>query len=437
MDKKLQSLIDFIESHENWQDLLKADPYNLRIKKHNTKDWYLFSYDMIKSDFNLDIVKVCRGIILEIKILHVINYKEAEVPPTKRNSKVIIRAFDKFHNYGEGPADKIDWNSRVWAREKLDGSLIKYTTYIEDDNQLHVAPWHRDLWTTNNSFDASGDLPGDLICEYNSFQDLINEAIKKWPIKVMKLFHHWAENFVFLFELTSPFNRVVVPYDGIDLWWLGVRHKNSGDEFLPDNFLFGGIIPIAKEDANLIFNHVKQPKIYDLQSKTYEEVILLVSKMYSDHEGVVLQDEHFNRVKIKSEAYLSIHRMKDNNGQLSMEHILKCIQNETIDDIIGMFPEYAKIIQDVVNLYKEVDKHLDAVIHKTIHLKANYSGDESGQKKAFAMEVKDSAFSKMFFECYKYNDSASCIPAKIEFLKKLDYEGLQKYAAAPYVENKL
>ena len=56
-------LLDFIKEHDNWKELLKEDPYFLDIKEED--DLTLLKYNQIKSDFSQDIVKECRGIILD------------------------------------------------------------------------------------------------------------------------------------------------------------------------------------------------------------------------------------------------------------------------------------------------------------------------------------------------------------------------------------
>ena len=432
MDKRLKELIQFIQEHENWLELLKAPPYNLRIRQNPKKEnQYIFSYDMIKSNMSLDIVKVSRGLILEIKSLHLFDESKdyrIERAEIVRECNVIVRAFDKFFNYGEGNADEINWDGKIYAFEKLDGSLIKYTTIKDIDSKIHHGVWHRKLWTTNNGFDASASLPGDLICEHDTFQDLIDEAIKNWDPTVIYDMKELGKEFVFIFEITSPFNRVVVPYTTIDLWWLGCRHKETGKEYLPRDLLHTGMTGKFYEAVNRMLLEIKQPKLYELTSKNLNEVVEIVSKMGSDNEGIVVVDENFNRIKIKGEAYLSIHRMKDGNGQLSTEHILKCIQNETIDDILGMFPEYVGAINEVVNLYKIADNKIDEVFYMYDHYIANiYHVDKDGptMKKEFAMKVKDSPFSKIYFNIYKYGKLPEI---KLDYLKGLDYDSLKKLA---------
>ena len=54
----------FIKKHkDNWLDLLQQAPYNLKINEDD--NYVLLKYDMINSDFTEEIVKECRGLIID------------------------------------------------------------------------------------------------------------------------------------------------------------------------------------------------------------------------------------------------------------------------------------------------------------------------------------------------------------------------------------
>ena len=56
-------LIEFINTHSNWEELLTKKPYNLKITRDG--DNVIFKYNQIASDFSNEIVKESRGIILQ------------------------------------------------------------------------------------------------------------------------------------------------------------------------------------------------------------------------------------------------------------------------------------------------------------------------------------------------------------------------------------
>lgn len=58
-------LLDFIRNNDNWEEVLTKPPYSIKISRY--KNYILFKYSQIESDFSLDIVRECRGIILNEK----------------------------------------------------------------------------------------------------------------------------------------------------------------------------------------------------------------------------------------------------------------------------------------------------------------------------------------------------------------------------------
>ena len=104
MDKYINALINFIEENDNWKELLKKEPYNLKTVKECSwhKGWYMFVYNLFDSDLKNDVVRACRGVVLKI------NGKDV---------KVISAPYTKFFNYSgsdklidiEEPSCIYDW----------------------------------------------------------------------------------------------------------------------------------------------------------------------------------------------------------------------------------------------------------------------------------------------------------------------------------------
>ena len=310
-------LIEFIQQNENWQDALADNPYNLKIKQHpEHKDHFMFSYDMIRSNFHNEICREARGVIL---------YIDRE----RKYIAVKSRAFNKFGNHGESYADKIDTKT-MYVREKLDGSLIKL--------HFNFGKW---IWTTNNGFDANVELPGFFpVCDEpgtrdaKTFQDLIDYALTKNPID----YDYLSTEMTYIFELTSPMNRIVVPYTETKLWLLGARQNITGAEFTPEEL----------HDIIMCKGFDYPKKITTAQR--LDMYIVKAAQLGADAEGFVVCDENFNRVKIKGPAYVTAHKIKGEQ-QLSYKHLFESLIEGTIDDILGIFPEYAEPIGRVIEAY--------------------------------------------------------------------------------------
>ena len=56
-------VIKFIKQHnEDWRELLSSDPYYINIKEDD--NYVLLKYSQIDSDFNEQVCRECRGLIL-------------------------------------------------------------------------------------------------------------------------------------------------------------------------------------------------------------------------------------------------------------------------------------------------------------------------------------------------------------------------------------
>jgi len=187
------NVIDFIKNNPNWRELLSKPPYCLRISDDGV--FTLLKYSQLDSDFTNEIVRECRGLIID------------DTP------KPVCVPFFKFANYGESYADVIDWVSAK-AEEKIDGSLIKLWNYGGD--------WHV---STNGVIDAAKagieDKHGNA--EYKNYEELFRAAAEKVGLIPERL----NPKYTYMFELVSPYNRVVVPYKDIDLYHIGTRDNET------------------------------------------------------------------------------------------------------------------------------------------------------------------------------------------------------------------
>jgi hypothetical protein len=389
----------FIESHESWAELLSKPPFSLRVRENpDIPDEWLFSYSMIDSDFYDEVVRDCRGLILHID-------------PKTRETRRVCYAFRKFANYGEGYADKIDWNTAS-VYSKIDGSLIRAFVRPGDDY------WS---WATNNGFSADAELPGvgsiplDESPMYATFMDAIDAASES-SLMI-------DADYTLMFELTSRQNRIVVDYGPKPkLWLLGARCLSTGVEITPEE---------AKEKFKLSYDI---PEKYSITS--LDEVVAAAEKLGRDKEGFVVVDAQFHRVKVKGPAYLAVHHLKDANGQLSWKHVFKCLQNGVIDDVVGTFPEYASAITTLIEQYATLTTHVKQAVRM---MKDTYSSllsqvktEMSGQaddlhrreaRKRYAMMIHGAErlkpFSVVLFDLLRGGDSDELVK---QYLMKLDYD---------------
>lgn len=305
-------VLDFINTHSNWEELLRQKPYCIRIiLQHDVYDeeFILLSYSQTESDFSLRIVQECRGLILayDCKLR---KYVPVCVP------------FFKFFNYGEQYAAKIDWTS-AQVQEKIDGSLIKIWSY---NNKIRIS--------TNNMIDAfKAPIPLQTD-KFKTYGDLVMYALySQYQISEFN-----NPNFCYMFELVSPYTRIVIPYKEIKLYYLGQRDLKTFEEI---NFSF-------------VYNSTNIPKHYNIS--TLQDCIENAKKLSKNEEGYVVVDKYYNRIKVKSPAYVAIAHTRNN---ITNNIIMEIIRKGEVNEFINYFPEYTEMITELDKKYFKLCHNLD------------------------------------------------------------------------------
>ena len=312
-------LLEFIQNHpDDWEGKLSSDPYNLKISRDGP--YVMFKYSQLSSDFSNPIVREARGIIFR-----------------EDNWKCVRRAFDKFFNYGEPNAAEIDWNTAK-VQTKYDGSLISAWF----DNRK----WH---YSTNGTIDAYKALTGDI--KLPTFGDVLEEAFRNNGSSKKEIFEHFAsKNVCYTFELVSPQTRVVIPYEKPDLYFIGRRTMKTERE--------------GNTKDSIVSEIFKIPKEYDFHSA--QDVVDAAKELPWDEEGYVVVDSNFNRVKIKSPAWLAAHYARPNNS-ISKESLIQAILDGEQEEFLVYADDYREELEsveqemkDFVNLSKSINSTLSS-----------------------------------------------------------------------------
>lgn len=309
MERKVKrelKVLKLINSNRNWRDILSREPYNLIIKDKG--QFTLLKYSSIepKSDMSNDIVQECRGLIIKPDLFNLTSN-----PPIKQY-KVSSMRFTKFFNYGQEEAAKLEFPCE--ASEKIDGSLIG--VWYDKDTGWHVS--------TSGNIDAE-DAPLD-VGEYQSYRDIFNLV---WNNEFFNLLN---TDCTYMFELVSPYTRLVVPYSEPKLYLLAIRNNITLEEF--DR----SYLPIIAKQ--LFEDKITVPKSYICNNiKEMQQAVNELTKDDENYEGFVLCDKHFNRIKLKSPFYTELFFIRG-EGNFSNKKILNIILKEQDDDILAYFPEY-------------------------------------------------------------------------------------------------
>ncbi len=299
------------------------------VARHHPKfdNLLLFKYNQIDSPMAEPLVRECRGLILD----------ESD------NWRVICRPFDKFFNFGEGHASVINWNTAM-VQEKLDGSLC--TLY-----------WYNGIWNvaTSGSPDAGGnvnDLPN------MTFASLFWDTFQKQKLSVPP---HSDVDINYMFELMTPYNRIVVRHMDCQLKLIGVRDRFSGQE-------------LSVYGPRAVATGYPAVRAFALNSvAAIESSFDTIDPM--SQEGYVVLDSDFNRNKMKHPGYVAIHHLKDGFG---MRRIVEIMRSGEVPEFLTYFPEWAPQFEKVGTALKKLIHELE-----TAYLQIEDFPDQ----KTFALEA--------------------------------------------------
>ena len=319
---------EFCATHSNWEELLAEEPYSILVKR---KDGFvIFNYRQLSSDFSNEIVRECRGII----------FKDGEW------EHPVCHAFDKFFNYGQDECADIDW-ATVKVSEKIDGSIMKLW--------CHNGTWHV---ATNGNIDANDAPVPDI--RANNFYDLFWEGIAKhmkcYSLGITGWLKDLNPSCTYIFEMVSPYTRVVIPYEQTDVFFLGARHNES-------NIQYG-----CDEDAAYAMNTqmFPRPKIYSMSN--LKDIIYAANNLPWDEEGYVCYDKDFNRCKIKSPKYVMAHFARNNNI-ITRKHLIDIILKGEMEEFKIYASDYADVIDYTKKLMDDFNSFLDACALLTRNLR--------------------------------------------------------------------
>jgi hypothetical protein len=296
---------------------------------------------------------------------------------------VLAWPMNRFYNHGDAAAAVVDWSDpglRVY--EKLDGTCMI----------VYWDPMH-ERWYAGTRSVPEADLSirkdhmeiGDM-----TFSELFLKALRATREasegKVLAMdptgfdqVVHLNKELTYVFELTTPYNRIVVKYDEPRATLLAARHTASGEE-------------ISIESLRL--QHVNRPKTWELRSPAALTAFVNAADP-ALLEGAVVCDSQFRRIKVKNKAWVLSSKAKD-LVTVSRRSALLAIIKDEIDDVILLVDK--DIADELLKMQGELREYLLTIDHNFADFKAR----ANGSRKDFALMVTSSgAWSPPYFNMWE------------------------------------
>lgn len=318
---------------------LKED-LGIRYTLHTELPLVILNYSQIDSPKTNPIVRECRGLILN-----------------SEDFSLVGRSFPRFYNWGE-------------VQDEM--SLFDFTDFhasTKEDGSLVIVYHFQGKWYANTR---------------GSFaQDNVNNCVFTWNEAILKAFEvssledlHLDPKYTYVFELVSPWNKVVRTYTKPQMFLLTMF---EGEKELPTTQLAG----------------FQQPQRHFF--KSIEEILKFLqgnSKSDPTFEGFVICDKDFRRWKLKSDTYMALHHLKGNaDNPFAIRNIVPLVLNGEIAEVLISLPE-------IQGAYEEAKAIIDQEWQNLLQLWKNTW--EIEDQKTFALAItKKTKFSGILFNIRK------------------------------------
>lgn len=343
-----------------------AEKHGVKASFSNTGHKWSLNYDQLNSVESDPLAQQCRGLILATHDGRSLAPQAKMVDDRLRyddicpgETVVLAYPMDRFFNQGQGAAANVDFNDpHLRVMEKMDGTLtILYFDRFVDE--WHVA--------TRAVSEANLEIDGGFYTFRTLFEKALNDMA---GLDFSNFVSELNKKVTYCFELTSPFNRVVVDYHDTCLTFLAARDVESLKE-----------LNITAMDMPV----VPRVKTYSL-SNVHGLADWVAEQNPTEHEGVVVMDSQFRRIKVKNPAYVAFNKARDVLGT-SERNCLELVLAGKEDDVIPALPQ--EIVDRILKIKKDI---VDAIRHYDNtynYLKGKADVLNEGDKKTFALLVKD------------------------------------------------
>lgn len=368
----------YLETH-TFGDLARDHGVYASFSKSGHK--FSLNYDQIEAKESDPLAQECRGLILSLEDGATIPGLVGSDNRISRDhvisglTKILAYPMKRFFNHGQGVAANIDWNDpKLAVLEKLDGSLC-------------IVYW--DSFSSRWCVATRSVPEADLIMDNGlfTFRTLFEKALQE---TMNMSFDQFSKSLVremtYCFELTTPYNRIVVQYNDCRITLLSARYLPTLSETDPAKM---AIVELGKVPCVQAYTHT-----------SIDELLNWVSSLNPmEHEGVVVRDSKYNRIKVKNAAYVAASKIRESLAT-SPRNCLELILLGKDDDAASFLPE--EMVNNLLKIkagFQRVIKQYDEAYAAA---KAQADVTLPGDKKTFALLVtkNKTVWSAPFFQMF-------------------------------------
>lgn len=346
---------------ENSLESLK-ETFHIRVKEYDSL--VVLNYHQIQSPTYNSVVKECRGLILDY------------------DWNVVSRSFDRFYNIDE--EEKTFDISLCHVFEKIDGSLIKIYNY-------------KDHWYISTRGTAYAECEvGDSTLIY---RDMVLKALELTDDAAFQEFcnENMDKSNTYIFEVTDPENRIVTRYEDCSLWFLAVRHNQTGMYKTP-----------------FMSKRVKYPKCYKFT--TIQECISAAKALPDLQEGYVVYNQDGVPIcKVKSPVYVAAFHLRGEG--ITPSTVCKLIAENEYEEYLKYFPDDVPRFAPYLSAMQKSFEEAEEIYSKVKNLPS---------QKEFALQIKGYPWASYAFKARKNNKSVldsfneSDISSKVKYLLNIE-----------------
>ena len=223
------------------------------------------------------------------------------------------------------------------GRKKFDLQIEDNSNYFADGILVHnslIKLWHdNDEWHIS----TSGTIDAEKAAVQFEMNDIANyKQLFMYASKDKIDYDRLDKRYTYMFELIGLENKVIVPYEKEDVYYLGRRDNYTLLEMPYFDDDCAGVEKCKRPKCKIVKVN-KNPK---KAMKELQKEVNSFTKEHEHFEGYVISDRSLKtRVKMKSTQYMELFFQKG-DGIFTPRKILLMILDSKDDDILSSFPEY-------------------------------------------------------------------------------------------------